>query len=81
MYIVNNLELFLINFDRNTSATRNSLNLYPPIANLRVFLKGPEFFGIKAYNKLPGSIKQLSNNKNNFREALLLFLYFHFFII
>jgi hypothetical protein len=54
------------------------MHLYLPIANLRVFQKGPEFFGIKVYNKLPGSIKQLSNNKKKFREALLLFLYFHF---
>jgi hypothetical protein len=79
MYIVNNLELFVINFNRNTSATRNSMNLYLPTANLRVFQKGPEFFGIKVYNNLPGSIKQLSNNKKKFREALLLFLYFHSF--
>jgi hypothetical protein len=79
MYIVNNLEL--INFDRNTSATRNNMTLYLPIGNLSVFQKGPEFFGIKIYNNLSGSIKQLSNNKNKFGEALLLFLYFHFFII
>jgi hypothetical protein len=50
------------------------MNLYLPIANLSVFQKGPEFFGIKIYNNLPGSIKQLSNNKNKFKEALLHFL-------
>jgi hypothetical protein len=79
MYIVNNFELFVINFDRNTSATRNGKNLYLPMANLRVFQKGPELFGIKVYTNLPGSIKQLSNNKKKFREALLLFLYFRSF--
>jgi hypothetical protein len=79
MYIVNNLELFVINFDRNTSATRNSINLYLPIANQRIFQKGLEFFGIKVYNSLPGSIKLLSNNKKKFRKALLLFLHFHYF--
>jgi hypothetical protein len=79
MYIVNNLELFVINCNWNTSATKNSMNLYLPIANLRVFQKGPEFFAIKVYNNLPGSIKQLSNNKKKFREALLLFLYAHSF--
>jgi hypothetical protein len=79
MYIVNNLELFVINFNRNTSATKNSMNLYLPIENQRVFQKGQEFFGIKVYNNLPGSIKQLSNNKKKFKEALLLFLYFHSF--
>jgi hypothetical protein len=55
------------------------MNLYLPIANLRVFQKGPEFFGIKVYNNLSGRIKQLSNNKKKFREVLLLFLYFHSF--
>jgi hypothetical protein len=53
------------------------MNLYLPIANLRVFQKSPEFFGIKVYNNLPGNIKQLSNNKKEFKEALLLFLYTH----
>jgi hypothetical protein len=55
------------------------MNLYLPIANLSVFQKGPEFFGIKVYNNLPGSIKQLSNNKNKFKEALLHYLCIHSF--
>jgi hypothetical protein len=37
MYIVNNFELFVLNSDSNISVTRNSMNLYLPIANLRVF--------------------------------------------
>jgi hypothetical protein len=56
MYIVNNLELFVLNSDRNILETRNSMNLYLSTANLRVFLKGPEFFGIRVYNNLPGRI-------------------------
>jgi hypothetical protein len=74
MYIVNNLELFVLNSDRNILETRNSMNLY-----LRVFQKGPEFFGMKVYNNLPGRIKQLLNNKRKFKTALLHFLYIHSF--
>jgi hypothetical protein len=40
---------------------------------------GLYYAGIKVYNNLPGNIKQLSNNKKEFKEALLLFLYFHSF--
>jgi hypothetical protein len=66
-YIVKSFELFVLNSDRNISVTRNSMNLYLPIANLSVFQKGPEFLGIKVYNNLPGSIKQLSDNKRKFK--------------
>jgi hypothetical protein len=78
MYIVNNLELFVLNSDRNILETRHSMNLYLPIANLRVFQKGPEFFGIKVYNNLPGRIKLL-NNIRKFKTALLHFLFIHSF--
>jgi hypothetical protein len=79
IYIVNNLELFVLNSDRNILETRNGMNLYLPIVNLRVFQKGPEFFGIKVYNNLPGRIKQLLNNKRTFKTVLLHFLYIYSF--
>jgi hypothetical protein len=78
LYIVNNLELFVLNSDRNILETRNSTNLYHPMANLRVFKKDPEFFGIKVYNNLP-SRKKLLNNKRKFQSALLNVLYIHSF--
>jgi hypothetical protein len=74
-----NLKLFTINFNRKTPVTRNNLNLYLPVANLKIYQKGPEFMGIKVYNDLPGNIKLLSNNRKVFRKALLLFLRFHSF--
>jgi hypothetical protein len=46
------------------------MNLYLPIANLREFQKGLEFFGIKVYNNLQGNMKQLSNNKNKFKKTV-----------
>jgi hypothetical protein len=38
------------------------MNLYLPVANLKIHQKGPEFMGIKIYNNLPGNVKLLSNN-------------------
>jgi hypothetical protein len=78
MFVVNNMDLFVINNDRYTAETRNSLNLYFPLSNI-IFQKGLQYFGIKVYNNLPGKIKQLSNNKNQFKETLLQFLYLHSF--
>jgi hypothetical protein len=62
-----------------TPVTRNNMNFYLLVANLKIYQKGPEFMGIKVYNNLPGNIKLSSNNKKVFRKALLLFLQFHSF--
>jgi hypothetical protein len=79
MIVVNNMDLFVINFDKYTTVTKDSSNLYFPLSNLTIFQKGPQYFGVKVYNNLPGSIKQLSSDKNQFRKALLQFLYLHSF--
>jgi hypothetical protein len=73
------MDLFVINNDKYTTETRNSSNLYFPLSNITVFQKGPQYFGIKVYNNLPGKIKQLSSNKNQFKKTLLQFLYLHSF--
>jgi hypothetical protein len=69
----------LINVDKYTTVTRNNSNLYFPLSNLTIFQKGPQYFGVKVYNNLPGNIKQLSSNKNQFRKALLQFLHLQSF--
>jgi hypothetical protein len=79
MFVVNNMDLFVIHFERYKTVTRNSLNFYFLLSNLTVFQKGPQYFGVKVYNNLPGNIKQLSSNKNQFKKALLQFLYLHSF--
>jgi hypothetical protein len=78
-FVVNNMDLFVINNDRYTTETRNSSNLYFPLSNIRIFQKGAQYFGIKVYNNLPRKIKQLSSNKNQFMKTLLQFLYLHSF--
>jgi hypothetical protein len=79
MFVVNNIDLFVINVDKYTTVTRNSSNLYFPLSNQTIFQKGPQYFGVKVNNNLPGNIKQLSSNKNQFKKALLPFLYLHSF--
>jgi hypothetical protein len=59
MFVVNNMDLFVISNDRYTTEARNSLNLYFPLSNITIFQKGPQYFGIKVYNNLPGKIKQV----------------------
>jgi hypothetical protein len=79
MFVVDNKELFVENVDLYATKTRNSSNLNVPLSNLTVFQKGPQYFGIKAYNNLPDNIKLLSWNKNQFKKALLQVLHLHSF--
>jgi hypothetical protein len=79
MSVVNNMDLFVINFDKYTTVTRNSSNLYLPLSDLTIFQKGSQYMGIKVYNSLPHNMKQLSGNKNQFKKELLQFLHLHSF--
>jgi hypothetical protein len=78
-FVVNNKNLSSENSELYATKTRNNSNLHLPSSNLTVFQKGPEYFGIKVYNSLPGNIIQLSGNKNQFKKVLLQFLYSHSF--
>ena len=59
--------------------TRNKSNLYLPISNLAVYQKGTYYTGIRVFNSLPSQIKELYHNRNQFKRALKIFLYFHSF--
>jgi hypothetical protein len=78
MFVVNNKNLFVENSELYATKTRNSLNLHLPLSNLTVF-QCLQYFAIKVYNSLPGNIKQLSGNKNQFKKVLLQFLHSHSF--
>jgi hypothetical protein len=60
--------------------TRNNLNFHYPQARLSVYLKGEHYTGIKLFNRLPGSIKQLSQDPKQFQTALKGFYMFIHFI-
>jgi hypothetical protein len=59
--------------------TRNNLDFYYPQARLSVYQKGAHYTGIKLFNRLPGSIKQLSHDPKQFQTTLKGFLYVHSF--
>jgi hypothetical protein len=79
MFVVGNMEIIVENSRLYTKVTRNSLNLHLPLSNLTVFQMGLQYIGLKIYNSLPGNVKQLSRNKNQFKKALLQFLQSHSF--
>jgi hypothetical protein len=54
----------------HTINTRQNNNLYVPAANLTVYQKGVYYSGIKIFNHLPTTLKNLSHDKNKFQTAL-----------
>jgi hypothetical protein len=53
--------------------------LHLSLLNSSPYQKWAYYFGIKVSNSLPTQIKDLSQNRNQFRCALKSFLYFHSF--
>jgi hypothetical protein len=62
----------------HNSNTRNNLDFHYPQAHLSVYQKGAHYTGIKLFNSLPGSIKQLSQDPKQFQTALKGFSYVHY---
>jgi hypothetical protein len=73
--VVNNRHLFPKNSEIRNIDTRQNNNLHPPITSLTRVLKGAYCSGIKIYNHLPTTIKELSNEQKPFRSVLKKFWY------
>jgi hypothetical protein len=54
-------------------------NFHLPSSNLSLYQKGVYFTGIKVYNSLPKSIKNLSNDTKQFKSELKNYLHAHIF--
>ena len=54
----------------HTINTRHNNNLHVPAANLTLYQKGVYYSGIKIFNHLPTTIKNLSDDKNKFQTTL-----------
>jgi hypothetical protein len=88
LFVVKKREQSKFNSEIDSINTRYSNNFHYPICNLTVFEKGTYCFGIKVFNNLPSSIKNLAHDMKQFRFALKIFLllnlfysleeYFHF---
>jgi len=59
MFVVKNRDLFILNSDIHKISTPYSNDLHLPSAQLKLFQKGVFYSGIKMYNHLPLTIKEL----------------------
>jgi hypothetical protein len=60
MFVVTNKDLFKTNSDIHSFNRRFNHDLHIPVANLAVFQKAAWYSGIKVYDHLPQTLKQLS---------------------
>jgi hypothetical protein len=70
LFIVNNEDNFMINFDQHSIHTRSCSNYYLPQAILTTYQKGVYYSGVKICNNLPNDIKKFSYNSKKFKIAL-----------
>jgi hypothetical protein len=71
LFVVKNRELFTSNCDIRNVNTRYNVDLHLPKANLTVFQKGFFFyFGIRVFNILPSTVRDLSYDVKQFKLAL-----------
>jgi len=75
MFVVKNKDFFKTNSDVHSFNTRFNHDLHIPIANLAIFQKAVWYSGIKIYNHLPPTLKQLSYDLSKFKVALKRFLF------
>jgi len=74
LFITKNKDQFSPISHMHTINTRHNNNLYVPAANLTLYRKGVYYSGIKIFNHLPTTIKNISDDKNKFQIALKKFL-------
>jgi hypothetical protein len=74
LFVIKNNEIFPTNNEIHSTGTRNSDNLHSPLLHLTKAQKSVYFSGIKIYNSLPQSIKQLSYDAKKFKVTLKKFL-------
>jgi len=74
MFVVKNEDIFKTNSEVHSFNTRSNYDLHIPVANLAVFQKGVCYAGIKIYNLLPPTLKQLPYDILKFKAALKIFL-------
>ena len=75
MFVVKNKDFFKMNSGVHSFNARFNHDLHIPIANLAVFQTGVCYSGIKIYNHLPPTLKQLSDDIPKFKAALKTFIF------
>jgi hypothetical protein len=69
LFVLKNREQFKFNSEIHNINTRYNNNLHYPVCNLTVYQKGTYDLGMKVFNNLPSSIKNLTNETKQFRFA------------
>jgi hypothetical protein len=67
MYVVNNKQSFIKNWEIHNHNTRSANKLHVPAANITKYKKGACYMGTKIFNHLPNHIKGLVNEKKVFK--------------
>ena len=75
LFTVNNGDFYHSVSHIHDIKTRYNQDLFQPQSNLVLYQKGPYYSGVKLFNGLPLSIKQLAHNNRQFRTALSTFLH------
>jgi hypothetical protein len=79
VFVNKNRELFLSNSEIHDINTRYNHNLHLASTNLTLVQKGVLYSGSRIYNRLPLSIKALSNDAKSFKTTLQGYLIEHAF--
>jgi hypothetical protein len=74
MFVVKNRSLFKLISDIHGFRTRYDNDFHLPSAKLKLFQNGVLYSGIKTYNHLPKTIKELSHDVKQFSLALKRFI-------
>ena len=75
MFVVKNKDFLKSNIDVHSFNITSHYDLHIPAANLAVFQKAVWYFGVKIYNHLLPTLKQLSHDISKFKAALKRFLF------
>ena len=78
-FVVNNREYFTPNSTYHRNNTRQRTDLHLPQVTLAVYQKGVYYSSIKIFNTLPKALKDIYNEPNKFKTALMHFLHIHSF--
>jgi len=81
LFITKNKDQFMVNSHICRITTLQTSDLYIPTENLTIYPKGVYYQGIKIYNHLPKTIKDLSGNKNKFKLVLQRYLLHNSFTV
>jgi hypothetical protein len=79
LFVINNRDSFMANSEIHNISTRAKSNLHQPISICQHTRREHSILGSRCCNSLLSQIKDLSHNRNQFKCALNIFLYFHSF--